>query len=517
MKNCKYCNAEMEDEQTVCPSCGKDETEEAAEPVEAAETAEVIEGKVSPAKRVGAWVLLGLFILALVFAALIFLSAPKNIEQGSADMMMIQDTERNFTAEDGEHASDVVATCSRAATGNALIDGLHKLGFGAKTAELTNAQLSLYYWDAFYNIYNQNAYYLSLMGMDPAAMESSKTEGGQTWQEYFLSVALDHFREQTAVSKQAKAEGFKLPEKYSEDLVAMREELSNMEDIDEQLEAVYGAGVTLDDYFAYIEANYYYSAYLEQSEEAISISDEELDAYYAEHQEDYEQSGLKAVDKNVVSVRHILIRPEDSADETSWAQAQSKANEIYQQWQDGEKTEDSFAALAEEYSEDNAANGGLYEDVYPGQMVATFNDWCFADGRQSGDSGVVQTEYGYHIMYFVAEGDTIYWREVVRQDAKLAQVYDKADALKAQYVLSYDLDAIAIPLPTQITPQAETETEVPVETQTETQPETQTEQPTETTAEDEFAELQPEESIETVSADELAEMGFDMETEQPAA
>ena len=492
MKNCRFCNAEMEDEQAICPACGKDVT------------------IVSPAKRVGAWVLLGLFVLTLAFAALIFLSAPKDVEPGSADMIMIQDTERNFTAENGEHAADVVATCKRAATGNAWTDGLNKLGIGVVEKELTNAELSLYYWDAFYNIYNQNAYYLSLMGMDPAAMESSKTEGGQTWQEYFLSVALDHFREQTAVGQQAKAEGFKLPDKYSEDLVAMREELGNMEDIDEQLATVYGAGITLEDFFAYIEGNYYYSAYLEQLQEKTSVSDEDLDAYYAEHQEDYEQSGLKAIDKNVVTIRHILIRPEDSADEGSWAQAQAKANEIYQTWQDGDKTEESFAALAEEYSEDNAESGGLYEDVYPGQMVTAFNDWCFADGRQSGDSGIVQTEYGYHIMYFVAEGDTIYWREVVRQDAILAQVYDKADELKAQYVLSYDLDAIAIPLPTQIVPQTQEEVQLP----TDAEP---TEQPTETTAEEELSEMQPEQSIETVSTDELAEMGFDVETAQPAS
>ena len=493
MKNCRFCNAEMEDEQIICPECGKDVT------------------IVSPAKRAGAWVLLGLFLLALVFAALIFLSAPKNAEPGSADMILIQDTERNFTAEDGEHALDVVATCTRGATGNAWTDGLSRLGIGTKKAELTNAELSLYYWDAFYNIYNQNAYYLSLMGMDPAAMESSKTESGQTWQEYFLSVAFDHFREQTAISRQAKSEGFKLPDKYSEDLVALREELSNMENIEGQLAEVYGEGVTLEDYFAYIEGNYYYSAYLEQYREKVHVSDEELDAYYAEHQEDYEQAGLKAVDKNVVSVRHILVRPEDSADESSWAQAQTKANEIYQQWLDGDKTEESFAALAEEYSEDNAAAGGLYESVYPGQMVTAFNDWCFADGRQSGDSGVVQTEYGYHIMYFVSEGDVIYWREVVRQDAELAQVYDKVDEIKAQYVLDYDLDAIAIPLPLQIVSQEE-ETAAPSEQSAETaEP---TEQPAETDTADATAEMQPEESIETVSVEDLAEMGFDVKTEQ---
>lgn len=543
MKNCKFCNAEMEDEQTVCPACGKEETEEVTEVTEAAEQEEVTEEagaaeqeavteeaetvtqeetaetaaptteKVSPARRVGAWVLLGLFALALVFAALIFLSAPKNVEPTTAGHVTIQDSERNFTAEDTDHMADVVATCEKAATGNAFIDGLHKLGIGAKKAELTNATLALFYWDSFHSIYSQNAYYMMLMGMNPAAMEASKTESGQTWQEYFLSIALDQFREQTAVRFQAKSEGFVLPSDYAEELASQREALSNLEDIEQQLQDYYGAGITLEDYLAYRENSYYVYAYLDQCRAKIEISDAELDEFYIEHQEEYEQMGLQTVDKNVVSVRHILIRPEDAADEASWTAAQTKANEIYQEWQNGEKTEDSFAALAQEYSEDNAANaanGGLYEGVYPGQMVAAFNDWCFADGRVSGDSGVVRTEYGFHIIYFVGEGDTIYWREVVRQNMEIERVYDMVDELKAQYALNYDLDAIAIPLAGAFAGQPEAQESEETAQSPEPQPENEP-QP-------ETSELQPEQYVETVSDDELADMGFDVESEQtPAA
>ena len=49
--------------------------------------------------------------------------------------------------------------------------------------------------------------------------------------------------------------------------------------------------------------------------------------------------------------------------------------------------------------------GGLYTDVYAGQMVATFNDWCFDPARQPGDYGIVETRFGYHIMYFSARGE----------------------------------------------------------------------------------------------------------------
>ena len=33
-------------------------------------------------------------------------------------------------------------------------------------------------------------------------------------------------------------------------------------------------------------------------------------------------------------------------------------------------------------------------------MVTEFNDWCFDAARQPGDTGVVDTQYGAHVMYF---------------------------------------------------------------------------------------------------------------------
>ena len=74
-------------------------------------------------------------------------------------------------------------------------------------------------------------------------------------------------------------------------------------------------------------------------------------------------------------------------------------------------TEEYFAELADTYSEDTGSNtnGGLYDSVMEGQMVDEFDAWCFDEARQSGDTGIVYGESssyaGYHVMYFVGEGD----------------------------------------------------------------------------------------------------------------
>lgn len=105
-------------------------------------------------------------------------------------------------------------------------------------------------------------------------------------------------------------------------------------------------------------------------------------------------------DYHAVDVRHILVDTEE------------KANELLAQFNAGDKTEDAFAALASENSTDtgSSANGGLYENVYVGQMVKPFEDWCFDASRQAGDTGIVKTDYGYHVMYFVGRSDYAYWQ-----------------------------------------------------------------------------------------------------------
>lgn len=108
-------------------------------------------------------------------------------------------------------------------------------------------------------------------------------------------------------------------------------------------------------------------------------------------------------EKPTVDVRHILITPDTEGDEYK---ADQKATEIYDQWRSGEATEDTFAELAVKHTEDtgSASTGGLYQAVTPGQMVTEFNDWCFDESRKPGDSEIVKTDYGYHIMYFVKAG-----------------------------------------------------------------------------------------------------------------
>lgn len=121
-------------------------------------------------------------------------------------------------------------------------------------------------------------------------------------------------------------------------------------------------------------------------------------------------------------VRHILIATyhdddPDTADvdesqvpftDEEITAAHTEAERILQEFKDGEQTAERFGALAEQYSADGRNNedgslaspGGLYSGVTPTtKFVPEFLDWIFTADRKAGDTGIVRTDYGYHIMY----------------------------------------------------------------------------------------------------------------------
>ena len=141
----------------------------------------------------------------------------------------------------------------------------------------------------------------------------------------------------------------------------------------------------------------------------------------------YLLTGLPTLpEKEMRDVRHILLKS-DSFDSDDAAKAE--ADKILKEYRAGKQTEDAFAALAKKYSEDAAENGGLYENVSKGEMVETFNDWLFAEDRKAGDVDVVKTEYGYHVMYYVGEGQKLW--EVSAENALISK---KLDDLCKEYI-----------------------------------------------------------------------------------
>lgn len=116
--------------------------------------------------------------------------------------------------------------------------------------------------------------------------------------------------------------------------------------------------------------------------------------------------------------RHILFSIEESDPEKSDAKMKEQAEKILAEYQAGEKTEEAFAELAKEYSEDpgSAPNGGLIKGIQPGQLVPEYEEFCLDSDRKAGDVEIIKSSYGYHIVYFV--DSTEQWYVNIEQELR---------------------------------------------------------------------------------------------------
>lgn len=369
---------------------------------------------------------------------------------------------------------------------------------------------------------------------------------GKTWDEYFMDEGLAYLQEMAAYYSLAKSEGYTLTEdeqKTIDDNVALFDTYAKMYGYttDGYVTALYGEGNSVKTVRKLMEMSLIASDFAQDKQNSISgsYSDEQLDAWYAENADDYDEvyylstfvsaetdeegnaskeamaaakatvdsikalcdgttegfsaavlsvTGMDAtegssfigsmgdaaewangkrsagdmtvtesadgyrlycfvsVDRNeyaTVNVRHILIEAEDIDGDGVVSEEEKTAayNTITSIKNDWDGTEEGFAELANELSQDPGSNtnGGLYENIYKGQMVEEFDDFCFAP-HKPGDTDIVYNEtYGYFFIYFAGEGES--YRHVLARDSLTGEDFT---AWKDELLESYPIEKTAL-------------------------------------------------------------------------
>lgn len=155
-----------------------------------------------------------------------------------------------------------------------------------------------------------------------------------------------------------------------------------------------------------------------------------------EHEHEYETLGYYVVlfhgsndnTQPMGNVRHLLVQFEENEDGTVSdkvkAMAKEEADGYLNTWKSGEATEESFIELVKEYSDDSSAStGGLFEDINPASnYVANFLNWSIDPQREAGDAEVIETEFGYHVMYYVGDDELSYRDYLISQELALADM-----------------------------------------------------------------------------------------------
>lgn len=447
--NCKFCNAELEEGVTLCPECGRENLEEVVEqtPMETAEEApeayaeapeetdeqsaveEPTVPEAAPRQKPKPWLVVLAVIGALAIAAVLGIAVYFGISASKAP--------KSYTVSDAKAASarnTVVATVG--------------------DLELTNSQLQVCYQMVCNDFRNYYGSYLDASILDfskPLDTQFYDEEEGITWQQHFLDNALTSWSRYAALYMQAKEDGFTLDAESQAYLEGFPEQLKEMastygfESAEAMLNVDMGPACDVDGYLAYLDTHFYAGQYLDSLYEKLTPTAEEIEAYYLQNEATLNQQGIVNDGSITTDVRHILICPKGGTEDAEngivysdeeWEQCRMEAQALLDKWIAEGGTEESFAQLAVEHTEDpgSQSTGGLYTDIRVGQMVEPFEQWCFDESRQYGDTGLVRTSYGYHIMFFVDS------REIWAVDVRDTMINARSMAIVEEAVAKWPID-----------------------------------------------------------------------------
>lgn len=144
---------------------------------------------------------------------------------------------------------------------------------------------------------------------------------------------------------------------------------------------------------------------------------------------------------------HILIAykgAERSSATRTKEEAQKLANDLLTQVK---ANPTNFAMLAMANSDDpgSKSNGGEYDNIAPGQMTPKFNDFVF--NNPVGTMGVVETEFGFHVMKVSGKNDAVLLGTIAQKiqasDATIDAAYTKASQLESSATENKDFEAVA--------------------------------------------------------------------------
>ena len=313
-------------------------------------------------------------------------------------------------------------------------------------AELSNEQLSVWYW-AEVAQYRQERHetepdYDRPLDVQPCEIDAAVN----SWQQYFLKQALSSWHTAQALVQHSEKVPLTFEEAYLPNRTNTEKYMTGMP----VTEVLYG-------YASHYQPNSMHQAYLDgvprmltelaaekgyktaadMAKEAFATGQralesfvysynrgymyfthlshyiepnrEELDAFYAEHASRYSEEGM------AVDFRQILLIPEGetaaqdgtvTATEDTWLACEAEAEAVLAKWNKGNRgTEATFGETAHHISKDTGMgeNGGLYRGIQKGQLTGVLDTWCFDPARQPGDTAIVRSAYGVHILYFSAK------------------------------------------------------------------------------------------------------------------
>ena len=372
--------------------------------------------------------------------------------------------------------NDVTCKGTYSVTNVESLSNAHNVVATIGDAQLTNAQLNIYYWMAV-NTYRAENHEIAPdwdVNLDEQLCEI--TDETISWQHYFLRSALNTWHTHQAAVMLSENTTYPTEEAYQiiekkhqeniseetayldvlygynmdytidpqhqafldqlEPLLNSQAAEAGYESLSDLVKEMAGIGTNAEYLLNYAELTNKGYMFLATTSYRMETSKSDVTAYFEAHAEEYAAAGITSDSSKAVTIRHILVAGDSES-------SKSKAQSYLSKWKKyGNET--YFGELAYQYSEDIATNktGGLYHNLYEGQLTGELNDWCFDPARLPGDAAVVKSDAGYHVVYFQSAAER--WYVEAERDMLIQQLCQLITTALETYPMSVDYSAIAL-------------------------------------------------------------------------
>ena len=259
---------------------------------------------------------------------------------------------------------------------------------------------------------------------------SGRTET-ETWADTLHALTMNLIQEGMILKARAITDQTKLGEAGITEIENFFQEIKNQAEqlgaSDELiLQAMYGELANVESLRAVIEDYFLWSEEAEVVKAEFTYSDDEVKTYYDEHQ-------AELGDWELPVVRHILFETMEEITVEEDAAAKAAAEDTLAKIDAGEDME----TLGNTLQSDGEALESAEYKVSKGEMVPEFEEWCFDNARKIGDTGIVKTDFGYHVMKLVSFSDQMEMIRSVMQDADYYKFIEDASKLP-EFKIEFD-------------------------------------------------------------------------------
>lgn len=430
---CKFCLAEIEDDVTVCPLCGKDLTEEIPnedtvaknqkKPKKEKKETEEKKQKDKKPKKNGkgmkiAFAVVGLVLLAVILTgAVLHFTGVINVKKWFSEQDIFY--KDSYSARIGRierNGKKVVATL-----GN---------------QELTNGELQVYYWTAaqkFVTLYGADMAeaFLKYVGLDPNLPLDEQIYDettGMTFQQFFLEQGLAVWSQIAVLVQLAEDAGYQLPAEYQTKLnnfpATLKQEAQAAGFTDEEAYVdKFFPGSSVEAYLSYNKNNLIAQSYYAHLSTSLVPTLPEMEAYYAQNMTYFQTNKIAKEDGLYHNIRQIYIpvvgdigdvQGKPTYTQEEWDECLPKAEKVFADYTAEGGGEELFKRYVNEVCyTDYKANGGLLSNLTKHTQIPTnleesyaaaMKDWYLSPDRKPGDVGMVKDDegeiQGYQILYY---------------------------------------------------------------------------------------------------------------------